>query len=46
MGLGLHIVQTLVADVLRGRLELESTPGAGVRFVVTFGPGDAPAAEE
>lgn len=31
-GLGLHIVQSLVSDVLRGKLRLETSPGAGVRF--------------
>jgi signal transduction histidine kinase len=35
-GLGLHIVQSLVADVLRGKLELETSPGKGVRFEITF----------
>lgn len=35
-GLGLHIVQSLVADVLHGDLELETSPGQGVRFVITF----------
>ncbi len=35
-GLGLHIVQSLVADVLRGRIAVESAPEAGTRFVVTF----------
>lgn len=31
-GLGLHIVHSLVTDVLRGTLALTSAPGAGVRF--------------
>ncbi|MBX3229157.1 MAG: XylR N-terminal domain-containing protein [Labilithrix sp.] len=35
-GLGLHIVQSLVADVLRGRITLTSAPDRGTRFVVTF----------
>ncbi len=35
-GLGLHIVQSLVTDVLRGRVFLDSTPGEGTRFVVNF----------
>lgn len=35
-GLGLHIVQSLVSDVLRGRIFLDSTPGEGTRFVVSF----------
>ncbi len=35
-GLGLHIVQSLVADVLHGRIFLDSTPGEGTRFVVNF----------
>lgn len=35
-GLGLHIVQSLVADVLRGRIFLDSTPDEGTRFVVNF----------
>lgn len=33
-GLGLYIVQSLVADVLRGTVRLETSPGAGVRFEV------------
>ncbi|MDF2692739.1 MAG: Signal transduction histidine kinase [Labilithrix sp.] len=35
-GLGLHIVSSLVADVLRGRIELASTPAKGTTFRVTF----------
>ena len=35
-GLGLHIVQSLVSDVLHGRISLDSTPGEGTRFVVTL----------
>lgn len=35
-GLGLHIVQSLVADVLHGKIALESAPGEGARFVITF----------
>lgn len=35
-GLGLHIVHSLVADVLRGRIDLETAPGKGATFVVTF----------
>ncbi|HVH47089.1 MAG TPA: ATP-binding protein [Labilithrix sp.] len=35
-GLGLHIVQSIVADVLRGRIFLDSTLGEGTRFVVNF----------
>ncbi len=31
-GLGLHIVYNLVTQVLRGKVELESSPGRGVRF--------------
>lgn len=33
-GLGLHIVHSLVVDVLRGKIRLESAPGKGVRFEV------------
>lgn len=33
-GLGLHIVQSLVSDVLRGKLRLETSPGNGVRFEI------------
>jgi signal transduction histidine kinase len=39
-GLGLHIVHSLVADVLRGRIDLDTAPGKGATFVVTF-PVDA-----
>ena len=35
-GLGLHIVQSLVADMLHGKIFLDSTQGEGTRFVVTF----------
>jgi signal transduction histidine kinase/predicted hydrocarbon binding protein len=35
-GLGLHIVHSLVCDVLRGRIELSSKPGEGVLYRVTF----------
>jgi signal transduction histidine kinase len=35
-GLGLHIVQSLVSDVLRGTLRLETSLGSGVRFEIEF----------
>jgi len=35
-GLGLHIVASLVKDVLRGRIDLVTAPGKGVRFVIEF----------
>lgn len=35
-GLGLHIIHSLVADVLRGRIELKTAPGQGVRFEIEF----------
>ena len=38
-GLGLHIVHSLVSDVLRGRIELESAPATGTRFDVVFPVG-------
>lgn len=40
-GLGLHIVQTLVVDVLHGTLALESTGGDGVRFAIEL-PAEEP----
>ncbi len=33
-GLGLHIVQSLVTDVLRGRIDLKTAPGEGLRFEI------------
>jgi signal transduction histidine kinase len=38
-GLGLYIVHTLVSDVLRGKLQLETEPDRGVQYTVTW---DAP----
>lgn len=35
-GLGLHIVYSLVERGLGGRITVESTPGAGARFIVTL----------
>jgi signal transduction histidine kinase/predicted hydrocarbon binding protein len=35
-GLGLFIVQSLVTEVLRGRVQLETGAGRGTRFVITF----------
>ena len=43
-GLGLHIVYSLVERGLGGRISVESTPGAGSRFVVTL-PRVAPQPE-
>ncbi|GAA5177837.1 hypothetical protein GCM10025771_15770 [Niveibacterium umoris] len=43
-GLGMHIVFTLVTQVLGGRIVLESAPGRGARFVVTL-PRVAPEAQ-
>lgn len=36
-GLGMHIVYTLVTQVLHGSIELDSEPGAGVHFCIAFG---------
>ena len=35
-GLGLSIVYNLVTQKLRGRINIESQPGAGARFIITF----------
>lgn len=35
-GLGMHIVYTLVTQVLHGTIRLESTPGNGVHFRIAF----------
>ena len=40
-GLGLHIVHSLVVDVLGGRIELSTQPGEGVRYEVEFNPNHA-----
>lgn len=36
-GLGMHIVYTLVTQLLHGNIALESQPGEGVHFRITFG---------
>lgn len=41
-GLGLHIIHSLVADVLRGRIDLRTAPGEGVRFAIEFAPAAVP----
>src|SRR5690606_29474686 len=35
-GLGLHLVYNLVAQVLHGHIELQSSPTEGTRFTITF----------
>ena len=35
-GLGLHIVHNLMKDSLKGHIELESRPGQGTRFLMSF----------
>ena len=37
-GLGMHIVYSLVTQVLQGRIDCTSAPGAGARFLIRF-PG-------
>ncbi|MCW5579439.1 MAG: HAMP domain-containing histidine kinase, partial [Dokdonella sp.] len=36
-GLGMHIVYSLVTQVLHGQIECDSAPGAGTRFTLRFG---------
>ncbi|KAB2900938.1 MAG: PAS domain-containing protein [Dokdonella sp.] len=36
-GLGMHIVYSLVTQVLHGQIECDSAPGAGTRFRLRFG---------
>ena len=36
-GLGMHIVYSLVSQVLHGHIDCESAPGQGTRFVIRFG---------
>ncbi|WP_448203415.1 sensor histidine kinase [Azospirillum sp. sgz302134] len=40
-GLGLHIVHNLTVGALKGAISVESLPGQGTRFVLTF-PKDTP----
>lgn len=35
-GLGMHIVYSLVTQILHGTIECESAPGAGTRFLIRF----------
>ncbi len=44
-GLGLHIVFSLVVDLLGGRVDVLSTPGQGARFIMRL-PTVAPAGEQ
>ncbi|WP_322994489.1 PAS domain-containing protein [Castellaniella sp.] len=43
-GLGLHITHTLVTGLLGGRIQVDSTPGQGSRFILQL-PLQAPQAE-
>jgi signal transduction histidine kinase len=43
-GLGLHIAYNLVTSKLRGRIEVDSTPGEGTRFTIEI-PSDVRADE-
>lgn len=49
-GLGMHVVQNLVTQLLKGTIEISSTPGAGVMFEIWIPrpeqpPAQAPAAQ-
>jgi signal transduction histidine kinase/ligand-binding sensor domain-containing protein len=41
-GLGMHIVYSLVTQVLHGSIVCESEPGQGARFHIRFNPGAIP----
>jgi len=40
-GLGMHVVYNLVTQLLKGRIDVTSTPGAGAVFTITFPSGSA-----
>ena len=45
-GLGLHVVYNLVTQTLRGHIECQTAPGAGVQFLISVPIGEEPCHEQ